>query len=204
MSSGKSYLCRKIQEIAQQQNITVYYINIDDIRRYILSYSLESIDVSIRDMLQHHFGNIIDMDTSMIDRIALGDIIFSNRLAMQQYEACIIPRMREILINKIEAIKGTYDIILVERAALIENNIHDLVQNNVIITKCTDKTLKQRSLWSDLPHIQLQHRHIYFWDHSLKKAYLQKQKASIIEFNTSENPQDIAYQKLLYSLFSHA
>lgn len=202
MNTWKTYLCEKIYHLGSSVGKKIKIINWDDIRRYIISYSVELVDIHIQQKLQEICGNrIIDQATQRIDRSILWDIIFTDIAAMKIYESMIIPRMREIINTRISKYQDTVDIVLIEWAALIENNMWDIVNNNIILARCKKIKQQQRAYHTDLPEQQVTNRYNYFWSYMKKKSAI---KWHMVEFDTTGNPDDSSYKVLLDSLIFNA
>jgi dephospho-CoA kinase len=89
---------------------------------------------------------------------------------MKAYEHIVTPRMKEIIFNEIKHTEC--DIVLVERAALIENNMTDIVGNNIVLATCEKDVQEKRRIGSDLPAQQVKNRYSYFWEQNKKKEYI--------------------------------
>ncbi len=162
INTWKTYFCHSIQTLAIKLKINVVYISCDEIRRDILYYSHNKNDVIIRQKIIQNLWIDIIWEQDMIDPIRLWNKIFYEKNSMKIYENIILPRMRQ----KIQSIVSKTDkktLILVERAALLENNLQDMVHNQIIVLYCNIGTQWQRFQLMDIPREQIKKRMKYFW-----------------------------------------
>ncbi len=202
INTWKSYFCNAIKLLAIKQKIDVLYISCDDIRRDILYYSSHKNDSIIRQKLIEKLWDRILWAKDTIDPILLWNTIFYQNQDMRIYEQIMIPRIRQKLQDLI--IKANDNtLILIERAALLENNLQDIVSNRIIILYCDATIQKNRFHTIDIPYDQLQKRIQYFWTIEKKKEHCKDYKHCIF-VDTSQWLSDKKNSDILYYMVQNA
>jgi dephospho-CoA kinase len=196
IACGKTFLLEKFSAIAKEEKIKFYIINIDLIRRNILTTSKSQKHIRLRKILNKKLGlNLLDKNIKINGQI-LGTIIFNNKNKMDVYKKIINPEILKIAKEEIKKRKG---IIAIEWAMLAEDNFLNLARH-VIFVKCNKKVQNKRLIKPDIPLSQLKLR-IKSQTPTMKKIKLIKQKLNknnkFFIFDTSDNP-DLPKYKLLF------
>jgi dephospho-CoA kinase len=76
IGSGKTFLCNELQKIAQEQDIALHIIQVDEIRRSISDTSIERIRGIIQQQLEKSEG-IILLERAMLIPDQMQDLVHS-------------------------------------------------------------------------------------------------------------------------------
>lgn len=153
IGSGKSYVTKKFVFLnALNSNLSVNYIDMDDIGRYILKESNEPLHISIREKIAHTFGRNLLKD-GKIDVSALLVYLFDDpetRSFRSDFEKIMAEPIMHMLRKKLLNMTG---IIFINSALFVEANICSFVNNNLIIVDCDEnikfERLKRRGYLDD-------------------------------------------------------
>lgn len=201
---GKSFLCEKLRLISESKWIDFNFIQVDEIRRYILKTSQDSWHFLLRKKFVNELNLQVDNDNFFIDWAILWEKIFFNTSAMNIYRNIINPEIRNILNRKISSVKNW--IILVEWAMLIEDEMLSIVNNNLIIVTCDFGRRIERMWVSDLPIEQISKR-IKLSDGSFDRIeftqnIINKDWWNLITVNNSDNHADSFYQNIFTKIIN--
>lgn len=131
IASGKSTLCKNIEDYSRTQEIPLHYINFDVITKEIHDRKDLPIFQEIRNELALKFGeNVLNSDGTTNKKV-LWDIVFQNPFAMQELMKSILEPLIYFLRKKVDAIKSPA-IILVEWAIIFDRNLTYLFDENII------------------------------------------------------------------------
>lgn len=131
IASGKSTLCKNLENYSQTQEISLHYINFDVITREIHERKDLPIFQEIRNELAIKFGeNILNPDGTTNKKI-LWDIVFQSPFAMQELMKSILEPLIYFLRKKVDSIKSPA-IILVEWAIIFDRNLTYLFDENIV------------------------------------------------------------------------
>ena len=90
------------------------------------------------------FGPTVVGPDGQIDRKALGGIVFSDRALLDELNAIVWPRLRDMILERIEGLRGEgAEGVVVEAAVLIEANWMSLV-DEVWVTAAPEDTVVER------------------------------------------------------------
>ena len=172
IASGKSYALDTFKQIAKKENIKISLVQVDEIRREILTSSKDLTFIKLRQTLVEKLNLSLIQNSPYyaISGLELGETIFSSEKKMETYKDIVNPFIRDILTSKINNSKG---IIVVEWAMLAEDGWLDLVNGNVVLLKCSESTQSNRLMDTDLPLSQL-HKRIKFQLNTKRKTNLIK------------------------------
>ncbi len=199
ISTWKSFLCNKFCEIWKQNGITVKRVEVDEIRRNLLSFADGPESSEVRTQLVDCFGVEIVNANNSIDRIKLLNLIYSTPEHLEKYKSIVTPYIRKHLID---ATSQPDDLVLIERSMLLEDWLLDVVNGKVILVWCDEQIQKERLHDSDMWPEQVQKRIAIggSFDHKyslLKNSLMQRWTWRVILFDTSNNPWVDEYRKLL-------
>lgn len=198
MWSWKTFLCEQLESIAKLYNQKIKIINVDQIRRLILSHSQNKKYINLRKKLAQKLNLQTNLPTHQIDWKVLWNKIFFNPKDMEIYKSTINPHITNIIKNKIKKYNW---IVLLEWAALVEDWLLPICSYNVILTKCSKAAQIQRFEKSDLPLEQLRKRLQHFLPNIktiniIKNMINAAWRWNLIIFDTSNNPSKSEYFKL--------
>ncbi len=189
IGSGKSYVSRKFCDIGKTKGISVHNVELDRVGHQILGELKEPIYEEIRRQIIDTFGEKIRKPDGMIDRKALGEIVFNDNNSLDKLNAIMstpmLVRLRRELYDK----KG---LILVDAALIAESNISYLCNNNVVLVNVDKQTQETRLKTRNLTHEQIQRRlmgQFPFKDkkEKLEKAIQRDNQGKIWTIDNSEN-----------------
>ena len=142
IGSGKSYVSEKFEELGKQKGIKVYNLDLDKIAHEILEERKEPKYQEVRDNIAKTFGEEVKLPAGIINRKALGDIVFNDYSKLQKLNELmhtpILVRFRRELYDK----KG---LILLNAALIAEGGWGYLCNNNVVLVD-VDKASQERRL----------------------------------------------------------
>lgn len=206
MSTGKSYCSRMLNEIAESSNYRSNIIDLDDERRYILSDAPEYREVRA-DLAASLDTGLLNTDSSF-DRTGLAGLIFNDRNAMQSYRNIMVPAMKKKVQHQIHTGYNTDDLIIIEWAALIEDEMLDLVDYNTLLVTASDQKIHERLEDSDLPYVQICSRLECQLDDPqrieiIRQEQALRRKGHLYLFDTTAGPQYTDYVHLFNSISQH-
>ncbi|KYH34017.1 dephospho-CoA kinase [Clostridium tepidiprofundi DSM 19306] len=139
IGSGKSTVSRYLI------NKGIPVIDADKISRDVLTKYKEILE-SIKD----EFGEQYVDENCNLKRRELGRLIFSDETLRKKLEDIIIPYIKNEIFNKIEAYeKQGKEVCIVDAPTLIENNLHELMDINILIW-VDEKTQIERVIKRDV------------------------------------------------------
>lgn len=147
IGAGKSYVGKRLEGLARNRGVEAHNIELDNIGHQILEELKEDLYENTRRKIIEEFGESFKLPGGMIDRKALGEIVFNdsvkmNRLNEFMYHPLLARLRREIY--------GKRGLIFMNAALLAESNMTYLCNNNVIIISADgliqEKRLKERGL----------------------------------------------------------
>jgi pantetheine-phosphate adenylyltransferase/dephospho-CoA kinase len=167
---GKSYVSDLIVSTANKMGIPCHNIDLDRIGHQILEELKEPRYQQIRNDLINKFGKTIGLPNGMINRKALGQIVFTNSKKLQDLNQImlkpILVRLKREFVDK----KG---IIILNGALLAEAGMLHLCNNNIILLSCQKNIQQERLKNRGLNKSQLLRR--------VKSQYSFEQKKKIID-----------------------
>lgn len=131
IASGKSTLCKNIEQYSQNQEIPLHYINFDVITKEIHERKDLPIFSEIREQMALRFWSQILHTDGTTNKKILGDIVFADQKAMQDLMRIILEPLIYFLRKKVDSIKSPA-IILVEWAIIFDRNLTYLFDENII------------------------------------------------------------------------
>jgi len=127
---GKSYLCEQFEELSKKTGIPVHNIELDYIGHQIIGELQEPRYKLVREQIVETFGEGVRQSEGVINRKALGEIVFNNKEQMEKLNEImlnlLLVRFRRELSNK----KG---LILLNAALIAESDLAYLCNNNVVL-----------------------------------------------------------------------
>lgn len=144
---GKSYVCKKFEELGKQTGIPVHNIELDHIGHQILGILQEPRYQEVRDNIAKTFGESVKCKDGTIDRKLLGEVVFNS------YEK--LAKLNEIMATPLairlrREISGKKGLILFNAALIAESDMAYLCNNNTLllhVDKATqNKRLSERNL----------------------------------------------------------
>lgn len=171
IAAGKSYLCERLVELGKEQSFPVHNIDMDSIGHDILDKLDESLYREARQKIFDIFGNSVRLQNNFVNRKVLGEIVFTNPMALKKlnevmYDPLLLRLRREMY--------GKNGLILLNAALLIESNLAYLSNNNVVLVR-TDRESQQRRLKArGLTDFQIEKRLASQYDFSKKLDVLEE------------------------------
>jgi dephospho-CoA kinase len=181
---GKTYACNLLIQSAIKQKINTNYINIDYIRRNILS--TEENYSEVRKKLVNIFGENIENKDSSISRTKINNIIFYDNEAMSKFKTITYPYIKTEVNNQI---KNGFN--LIEWALLVEDEFISLIDKTVLVVTCNYQTQLNR-----IKDKEIQKRINLQLSNQEKIEELKKQNKIIYQFDTTNNPSKKSYDNL--------
>lgn len=202
ISSGKSFLLKIFPDISEKRKMNLHIIDVDQLRRYILIYSKKSRHIILRKELNEKLGLSLNDNDIKINGELPGEKIFHDKGKMLLYKKIVNPEIFLLIKEEIEKFNG---LIAVEWAMLAEDNMLNIVNNNVILVKCNERTVKMRTINPDIPESQMLARINFQTNVEDKIKIIQEKiqsdnKGFLILFDTSNNPKIDAYEDLFNNL----
>lgn len=198
IGSGKSYVGKKLLELAKKNNLEAHNIELDDLAKQIQSDLKEEKYEVVRKQIVEFFGKkVVNLDGS-INRKVLGEIVFSDQKKLRRLneimETPILVRLRRELKNK----KG---LIILNAALLAEAKMSQLSNYNTILLSVDEKTQNQRLSERGLNQEQIKRRLKSQYDFLSKKKSLkteiEKNKHGQLWILANQNASDLEIEKLL-------
>lgn len=158
IGSGKSFITKKLISLSTvHPGLSIKYIDMDHIGRYILKESNEALHRSIREKIAHNFGKNLLKD-NMIDVNTLLSLMFDDpeaRSLKSEFEKIMAEPIMHMLRKKLLDMKG---IILINSALFVEAGICDFVNNNFIVVDCDEDIKIERLKKRGYSDNQIQNR----------------------------------------------
>lgn len=139
--AGKSFICQKFAEIAQQRGIPLVHIDLDRIAHEILSDASEPLYVKARREVGRVFGDEVMHDDESIDRKALGALVFGDMDKLAQLNAIL---HEPIFFNLHDKMRGKAGLFLLDAALLAESGRTHLSHNHVLLVEAGDDVRAKR------------------------------------------------------------
>lgn len=168
IGSGKSYAVEKFKNICKRNAIKAIFIDVDEIRRNILKR--ENIDTTI-----------------------LNKKIYNNQEEMKKYKQFINPKIRKYLKDQINM---NNDIIFIEWAMLIEDDLYDLV-DSIIMIFCKKEIQIKRLENGDLGKAEVIKRINLQMTNEQKLEKLKQLNKEYYFLDTSNNPKIEEYETII-------
>lgn len=178
IGSGKSYVSEEFVELGKEEGIQVHNIELDHIGHQILGDLSEPAYQSVRDEIAEEFDGDVQLPNGIIDRKALGEIVFSGSEYLKTLNEILYT---PLMVRLRKELRGKEGLILLNAALIAETDMTYLCNNNVILvdvdTESQIRRLKERGLSED----QIQRR--------LESQYCTAEKKGILAQNISEDGQ---------------
>lgn len=201
IGSGKSYVGKKLLELAKKNNLEAHNIELDDLARQIQSDLKEEKYELVRKKIINVFGTeVLNLDGG-INRKVLGEIVFSDQKKLQKLneimETPILVRLRRELKNK----KG---LIILNAALIAEAKMSQLSNYNTILLSVDEKTQNKRLSERGLSQEQIKRRLESQYDFLSKKksleAEIEKNKHGQLWMLNNQKASDLEIKALLKSI----
>ena len=183
IASGKS----KLTDFLKSKGEVV--IDLDEI-----SHTLTDSDEDTINEITKIFGDDIKKQSGSIDRKLLASIVFSNAEDKKQLEEILLPRIRQVMMNKIDLLEK--DNVFVEVQLLAEKNMGSLFDHIIIVSVSKDNQINRlktiRMMDSNLINQILTSQ----LTDQKRKSMLSKYSNNILENDGSED----AFQEKIESL----
>jgi dephospho-CoA kinase len=194
---GKTYASEIFGKIAENQNISTLFVNVDCFRRVVLGTDIYF--ENERKMLVDNFGKTIQKQDGSICGKELGQIIFYDPQAMEDFRSIICPAVNSSITD---AIKTKNGLLFIEWACLVEDGLLPLVEGNVLVAACNYQTQIKRLSGGDLPIDQIEKRIAYQLNNSeiiekIQSYQNETMKGNLYLFDTTFNPQIWCYEQML-------
>lgn len=139
--SGKSTVCKKFKEIADERNIPLFHVDMDKIAHDILNDECDPIYINTRKSIEVAFGSGILDENGFIVRKRLGEIVFGNPEKLKILNGI----MHDPVFFKVnDMLRGRKGIFLIDGALLAETGKTSFVNNNVLIVQASQEKISER------------------------------------------------------------
>jgi pantetheine-phosphate adenylyltransferase len=142
IASGKTSLCKKLQEQAAQLSIPLHHINLDIIAHELLlgQHLQENAHLELQAQLVDLLGEAILEDDEM-NRHKIADLIFHNQDLLKAFNQLMEKPMSMLLRRQLKNKQG---IILIDSALLLDVELLNLVNNRCILCSVEESVQKHR------------------------------------------------------------
>jgi pantetheine-phosphate adenylyltransferase/dephospho-CoA kinase len=197
IGSGKSHVAEKFVDYGSRSGIEVHNIDLDRIGYQILGNLEEPYYRKVREEVVREFGKGVMMSNGFINRKALGEIIFSDRRALEILDAILYEPM---LLRMRKEMYGKKGIILLNGALLAEVNWTYLCNNNVVLVKCDRESQVRRLRHRGLTDEQIDKRVQSQYGSDTKKEIIEHRiredyQGALIEIGNSDNADEDGIEK---------
>ncbi len=151
IATGKSTFCQTVITVWKMRWLRIGIVDIDTIRRNVMNQQW-----------------IINNSAFLLS-------LMTNKTVKNKYKTIILPSIKSKIIEEIAWLYNDCDLILIERAMLIPDNMGDIVWCKVIVIKTIDQIQYQRLNEWDLSYEQRCLR-IMYTNTCYKKQYIKKIK----------------------------
>lgn len=186
---GKSYLGRKFAEYGKQKSINVHNIELDEIGHQILEEFKEDFYIETRKQIADEFGEKVVFSNGMIDRKALGEIVFNDPLKMGRLNELMYT---PVLVKLRREIYGKRGLIFLNAALLAEAELTYLCNNNVVLVSTDELTQNRRLEERGLSVEQIKRRKESQYDaaektRTIEEKILRDNYGKVWQLNNSED-----------------
>jgi MoaA/NifB/PqqE/SkfB family radical SAM enzyme/dephospho-CoA kinase len=191
---GKTFLCMELIKLSNQQNIPITYIDIDTLRREMLSKNLDYLLLRNRICSKLNLRQNID---SSISIYRLNKKIYSDKNAMIEFKKLLYDEISNYINLRL---KNSPKIILLEWALLIDDNLFNWLEGNIILVTCKKQEQINRLKLGDLSILEINKRI------SLQSSILSKQKKALqnnfelLKIDMTKNLSPNHYLKILTTI----
>ncbi len=172
IGSGKSYIGKKLVELAKKMGVQAHNIELDHLSWQIQSDLQEEKYAIVRKQIIDFFGQEVANADGSINRKILGEIVFADRQKLDRLneimEVPILVRLRRELKDK----KG---LIILNAALLVEAEMSQLSNYNMILLSVDQKIQEERLLNRGLNKEQIKHRINSQYNFAHKKIVLENE-----------------------------
>lgn len=169
MGCGKSYVCKKFEELGKKYDIPVHNIELDYLGHEILSKNDEPKYEEVRNKVKNTFPGVEKEDGS-IDRKALGEIVFNDYEKLKELNEIMLTPITVKLRREMHDKKG---LILVNAALLAEADLGHVYNNNVVLVTADKDSQYRRLKERNLNEAQIERR--------LNSQYSEEEKKAALE-----------------------
>lgn len=188
IGAGKSHICQRFREAGKKAGLEVHVIDIDRIGHQILGELSEPLYHNFRLEIAGEFGeNLLEKD-QLINRKALGQIIFNDRAALQKFNQLIY---QPLLLRLRRELYGKRGLILLDSALMAESEMNYLANNNILLVKVDPETQRKRLLDRGYSSLQIKNRLESQYNARLKEEIIRDRMAkdyhgTVWKFDNSE------------------
>lgn len=195
---GKTYTCSQLVKIGKIIGLDVNHINTDLIGREIIGKDPKY--QFIRDKFVEEFGREIRDNDGSIKKEVLSRYLTQSKDTLDKCNKILLPYSLAIVNEKIRSDKS--NLTLVESALFAEHNFYDLVEHNMMLVTASKEVQEKRIEDRKCPYKgQLRRREMQLSQNqkleSIVSAISNKGFGKLVIFDTSEDPKDNDYYKLL-------
>lgn len=180
--TGKTSFCKKISQI----NKNFHYLEVDKLIKELYKNNL-----AVQESVKNAFGKNI-YNKNIINSKKLAEIIFSDTLKrLKLAEILRIP----FKISLEEKMKNLHGLVLIDCAYLVEYDLLPIINNNIILLKCSNEIKQKRNKNAD------EIREVQYSEKQLKTEIIKQQKetayGNFLEINTEKK---ISYPQIITRL----
>lgn len=139
--TGKTSLCKKFRQIAEQRHIALEHLDLDSIAHGILGQDADPLYVQTRQNIQRAFGESVANSDGLIDRKTLGEMVFGDSAKMQILNGLM---NNPVFFRMNDMLRGRKGMFLIDAALLAETNKTSVVNNNMLLTTTHPDHLARR------------------------------------------------------------
>ena len=171
IGAGKSYITKKLIEMATAKGIKAHHLDLDIITHEILRDLPQPKYQEIRSIIVDEFGAQVKNADGSINRKILGELVFNDKQKLERLNQIM---MQPLLVRIRRVLYGKKGLIFFNSALIVEAGMTYLANNNVCLVKTDKISQKQRLLNRDLTELQIKRRLKSQYTYSQKKLYLNR------------------------------
>jgi len=195
IAAGKSYACRMFLKIAQRRGLEFCHLEVDHIRRYVLTKSKEKAHLAVRRSIAQKLDLPMRSDNCFIEGEILGEAVFSAEHKMLLYNNLMLPVLKDLIA---QAVRKSDGIIALEWPMLMEDGFLPLINSKILLLTCDQRTQRARLLMPDISMEQLKKRIVR---QSINNE-IKGQAGEVLVFDTSHNPGEAEYKSIFAQLIT--
>lgn len=144
VASGKSSICRELEQYSKNQDINIHYINMDAYGHTILNATKDVLPMyeDVRDEVTKEFGPAVRNADGTINRAELRKIVFGNNEKLEKLNGIMFEPVMTLLIEDLMPIRD--GIILLENAALVQQGLTEICDENILNVRVSPEVQLER------------------------------------------------------------
>lgn len=168
---GKSYICQKIVDFGEKNDIEVHHIELDFLAHDIYETLQDPRYAAVRNEIAKNFGESVKNDDGTVSRKVLGELVFNDQEKLDVLNSIMYT---PILVRLRRELYGKKGLILVNAALIAESDMAYISNNNVILVRADEKIQQKRLESRGLNQEQIKTRLSSQYDFAEKKRLLEE------------------------------